>query len=73
MMKCMPHKASTSAMAAFGTSDHVENLNPEAGEILKNVIVYPREFTGNVHGVRQWWRYTRRISVRSIPPFSPEL
>lgn len=35
MMKCMPHKASTSAMAASGTSDHVENLNPTAGEILK--------------------------------------
>ena len=35
VMKCMPHKASTSAMAASGTSDHVENLNPTAGEILK--------------------------------------
>ena len=27
MMKCMPHKASTAALAASGTSDYVKNLN----------------------------------------------
>ena len=42
MMKCMPHKASTSAMAASGTSDHVENLTPES----------QRESIGNMPGVR---------------------
>ena len=34
-IKCIPHNGSTSAMAALGTSDHTDNLNPEAGEILK--------------------------------------
>ena len=34
MMKCMPHKGSTAALAASGTSDHVGNLNPVSGEIL---------------------------------------
>ena len=66
MMKCMPHKASTSAMTALGTSNHVENLNPEAGEILKHVIIYQRESIENVPGARQWWRYTRQISTHEV-------
>ena len=72
MRKCMPHKASTPAMTASGNSDHVDNLNPEAGEILKNVIVYRSISIGNVPGVTQWRRYTRRKSVVSILPFNPE-
>jgi hypothetical protein len=34
VMKCMPHKGSTAALDASGTSDQVDNLIPDAGEIL---------------------------------------
>ena len=72
MMKCMPHKASTSAMASSGTSNRVENLSLEAVEILKNVTVYQSESIRNVPDVNQRWQYTRQISVRSILSFRPE-
>ena len=73
MMKCMPHKASTSTMTALGASNHVENLNPEAGEILKKCY----HLSERIHG-----KHARREAVvavhkankhiRSILPFSPE-
>ena len=57
MMKCMPHKASTAALAASGTSDHKDNLNPESGEILNKC----HRLTERIHRKR-----ARRDEVEAV-------
>ena len=39
VMKYMPHEASAVSLMGSGTSDHVENLNPNAGKIPKKTMV----------------------------------
>ena len=57
MMKCMPHKGSTAALAASGTSDHVGNLNPVSGEILNKC----HRLTERIHRKR-----ARRDEVEAV-------